>query len=252
MDNSTPDNNDDLLVRYLDNELDPAEKKILEEKITADPGLRQQLEDLQLAREAVIQYGLKEKVSGIHQEMMKELQTPVRSISSFRKVMRVSMSVAAGIVLLVGAFLVYNFFSLSADGFYLSHYQAYEVSTVRNEGGTGELEKAYREKRYSDVVSLHASGGNDARSDFLTAMSQLQLNDPPAAIRLLEKAVKSPATAPQVKEEAEYYLALAYVKNRDFDLAIPLLEKIKDAPDHLYNGRVSAKMIRQVKMLKWR
>ena len=162
------------------------------------------------------------------------------------------MSVAAGIILLVGAVLIYNFFSLSADGFYLSHYQAYEVGTVRNEGENGELVKAYREKRYKDVISIHTNGGNNAKSDFLAAISQLQLNDPPAAIKLLEKTVNDSPANSQVKEEAEYYLAIAYVKNRDFDLAIPLLEKIKNDPDHHYYERVSAKMIRQVKMLKWR
>jgi hypothetical protein len=58
--------------------------------------------------------------------------------------------------------------------------------------------------------------------------------------------------SPVFSDEAEYYLALSYIRNRDYDLAIPILEKIKDHPIHIYHEKVDAKLIRKIKMLKWR
>jgi hypothetical protein len=252
MDNSTPNEND-VLVRYLDNELSPEEKAEMERKINSDDRLRSQYEDLRIAREAVMQYGIRTQVAGIHDSMMKELKVPVRRISSPRRVIRYGMSIAAGIILIVGAYMVYNFFTLSADGFYLSHYRSYDVGTTRSSGSSEKAINAYREKKYNEVVGIYLSGDSSSTTAFLAAMSNLQLNDVPASITLLEKlAAPSTATGQAFSEEAEYYLALAYIKNRDFDLAIPIMEKIYANPSHLYHEKISKKMIRQVKMLKWR
>jgi negative regulator of sigma E activity len=66
------------LVQYLDGELSGSEKDDLEKQLVTDRGLQAELESLKLAREAIRSYGLKQQVTGIHQQMMNELQTPVR------------------------------------------------------------------------------------------------------------------------------------------------------------------------------
>ena len=253
MDNSTQ-YNDELLVRYLDNELTEEEKLDMEARLTSEASLRQQLEDLRIAREAVRLYGIRNQVSVIHREMVKKGQAPVRKITSSRRVLKYSMSVAAGIVLLIGAFMAYNFFSLSADKVYSSNYRQYELSTVRGNTEESGAVKAYREKKFREVISINEAGDSSITAGFLAAMSRLELNNPAEAIPGLEKLVElnSQLSQPLFRDEAEYYLALAYIKNRDHDLAIPLLEKIKDDPRHLYHEKVDRKLLRKVKLLKWR
>ena len=55
-----------------------------------------------------------------------------------------------------------------------------------------------------------------------------------------------------LEDEAEYYLALAYLQNRDYDQAIELMTAIHDNSSHLYKSKFSRKYINQVKRLKWR
>jgi hypothetical protein len=252
MDNSTSNENN-FLVRYLDNELSPGEREEMEKRIAADESLRRELEDLRIAREALVQYGLRARVADIHGSMMKELKVPVRRMSTTRRAVRYGMSIAAGVILLVGAFMAYNFFTLSADGFYLSHYRAYEVGTTRSAGADENIQNAYRDKKYNEVIGIYRTRDSSSTTGFLAAMSFLQVNDIQSAIGVLERLSSGTGEEnKQFMEEAEFYLALAYVKNRDFDLALPLLEKIHDQPTHLYHEKVSSKMVRKVKMLKWR
>ena len=55
-----------------------------------------------------------------------------------------------------------------------------------------------------------------------------------------------------LKDAAEYYLALAYLKNNDYDQAIELMNTIHDNSSHLYTKKFSLKYIKRVKRLKWR
>jgi hypothetical protein len=134
-------------------------------------------DEFELAREAVRQYGLRKRVAEVHREMMNELKTPVRTMTSSKKILRYSMSVAAGILLLVGAFMVYNFFTLSPDKVYSSRYQPFEISTVRSNAADDTLINAYRAKNYSEVLRIHSSGADSSISaTFLAAMSNLELD----------------------------------------------------------------------------
>ena len=55
-----------------------------------------------------------------------------------------------------------------------------------------------------------------------------------------------------LKDVAEYYLALAYLRDRDYDQAIELMNAIHDNSSHLYTKKFSRKYINRVKRLKWR
>jgi predicted negative regulator of RcsB-dependent stress response len=209
------------------------------------------------AREAVKMFGLQQKVSGIHQQMMQEIQTPVRKISSTRRIIRYSIAVAASVVLIVGSIIGYNFYTLSSGKVFASNYQSYELSTVRD-GGNQELtpvETAYRGSDYKKVTELYATGNtNSVKETFLAAMSYVELGNSTKAIDELKKVIADNETAKTslFKDEAEYYLALTCIRNRDYDFALEQLRNIIDNPEHLYYKKVTTKLIRQVKMLKWR
>jgi Tetratricopeptide repeat len=255
MDNSTHDMSEKL-VQYLDGELAGAEKEELEQELTADKLLQDELENLKAARAAVKLYGLQQKVSGIHQQMMAQMQTPVRKMSPARRLIRYSMAMAASVVLIAGGFFAYNIYTLSPNKVFASNYHSYELSTMRDnsEPGTSVLENDYREKKYTEVTGIVYDRPFTVRETFLRAISFIELKDNAKAINEFKKVIAENEAAKTnlLKDEAEYYLALTYIRNKDYDPALDLLKKIKDKPGHLYHEKITAKLIRQVKMLRWR
>lgn len=253
MDNSTP-YSPEVLVQYLDGELQGSDKATLEQRLNADTQLQEQLEDLFATREAVKIYGMHQQVSSIHRQMMDEMAPPVRSIAPVRRILRYSVAAAASIILVVGMFFAYNFYKLSSNRVFNDNYSQYELSDLRGGGTTPTtVEEAYRNKDYKKVITL-AAGSNDAQTVFLAGNAYVEQDNFPKAIEAfshvisLEQSVKGSI----LKDQAEYDLALAYVRNKDFDQSLELLHKIQNDPAHLYHDKVSNKLIRQVKLLKWR
>jgi len=256
MDNSTH-NTSELLVQYLDGELSGSEKDDLEMQLKVDASLKAELESLQLAREAVGLYGLKQQVSAVHQQMMNELQAPVVKINPARRIVRYSMAIAASVLLIFLSITAYIFFTLSPDKLFADNYHSFELSTTRggNEAEPTAIEKAYREKNYKEVTDLTTKWSEpDIRDEFLAGISSLELNKSSEAIHFFNGVIKLNETRdkPIYKDETEYYLALSYLKNKDYDLALELMNKIHNDPDHLYHKKITNKLILRVKMLKWR
>jgi tetratricopeptide (TPR) repeat protein len=250
------DNISEQLLRYLDGELSPAEWSAMEELIATDERVRSEWESLLQTKAAIRHFGLEQQVGSIHKEMMKELKPPLRSISTAKRVLRYSMAVAASIVLIVSGILIYNFISLSSGKVYASHYKTYELSTTRDgEKQETATEKAYRERNYKEVIRIHDKREDRSiKGEFLCGVAAMEMNDNSKAIKCFNEVLhmNRRASSDQLTDEAEYYLALAYIGNKDYDFALPILRKIKDETSHTYHASVSTRMIRQVKLLKWR
>jgi anti-sigma factor RsiW len=63
------------IIQYLDGELTGSELAEFEKLLTSDNTVRDELDNLGLARDAVQSYGLRQQVSAVHQEMMVELKS---------------------------------------------------------------------------------------------------------------------------------------------------------------------------------
>jgi len=255
MDNSTP-NMSEKLARYLDGELPGNEKQGLEQQLVSDVALQQEYDSLLMTREAVRYYGLQQKVKGIHSEVMQELKAPVRTISPIKRFVKISIAVAASILLLVGGYLAYNFFTLSPEKVFASNYKGYELSTLRNNNPQETAaEKAFKEKNYAEIVRIHDAGEDHTqKGEFLCGIAALELKNNSKAISCFNEVIDAnkKASAKIMNDDAEYYLSLSYIQNEDYDFALDLLRKIKNDPEHIYHEKVNAKLIREVKMLKWR
>src|SRR5688572_1340580 len=107
------DNVDNILIRYIDGELSTAEKELLEKELESNQALNEELENLRSAREAVRLFGLKQQVGSIHAEMMQELSANRRKFSGTGRIVRYTIAIAASILLIVGAYVIYNFVTLS-------------------------------------------------------------------------------------------------------------------------------------------
>jgi tetratricopeptide (TPR) repeat protein len=252
MDNSTQYE----LMRYIDGEMTDSEKVEFEKRMATDVELQGEISNMQLAKEAVKQYGLKEKVAGIHQQMMKEIRTdaPLKQISNVRRIVRFTVAVAASILLIVVLIEGYKFYTLSPEKLYAETYTSYELTTTRDgEQKESAIEKAYKDKNYGQVINLNANSVLSIKDVFLTGMAYLETKDYSRAVatfQIVIADVKDEKTV--LKDEAEYYLALAYLQNRDYDQAIELMNTIHDNSSHLYKSKFSRKYINRVKRLKWR
>lgn len=256
MDNST-NNMSENLILYLDGVLSGEDKKTMEDSMAANPALKAEFESLQQTRAAVRFYGLKQKVGSLHKSMMKEMRSPVKSISPGKKFLRYSLATAASILLLVGTYLTYNFFTLSPDKVFTANYSSYKLSNLRDGDNADPtpVEKAFREMNYKEVLRIHDAGeGPTPKSEFLCGIAALELKDDTKAIKCFKEVLDAGVRTgkPVLVDEAEYYLSLGYIRNKDYDFALPILLKIKNESEHKYNRAVSSRLIRKVKMLKWR
>lgn len=172
-----------------------------------------------------------------------------------RRIVHYSVTVAASVLLIIVCIVGYNFYRLSSDRLFAENYSAYEL-TIRdkNDNTESKIEKAYREKNYAEVIKLNANSVLSIKDIFLTGMSFLESNDPARAIsnfQVVIADVKDDKNS-ALKDATEYYLALSYLKNNDYDQALELMNTIHDSSSHLYTKKFSRKYINKVKRLKWR
>ena len=202
------DNDENILIRYIDGVLSSGEKEAFEKELDTNATLRDELEKMRSAKEAVRLFGLKQQVGNIHEEMMGELSASRRSYGAARRILRYSIAVAASLLLILGAWIVYNFVTLSSEKVYGSKYQVYELVNVRgNEPAESALEEAYRAKNYKLVLKLHG-GKNEknTRANFLAGLSALELNDNVNAIEYFKNVLAENAKNKKrdFNDEAEY------------------------------------------------
>src|SRR4030095_13488592 len=179
-----------------------------------------------------------------------------KKIGKVRRIVRYSVAIAASILLIFVCIEGYNFYRLSPDRLFAENYTVYELTTIRDEIDSTEskIVKVYREKNYAEVINIHKNSVLSVKDIFLTGMSYLETNELSKAIssyQVVIADVKDDKTS-GLKDAAEYYLALAYLKNSDYDQAIELMNTIHDNSSHLYTKKFSRKYINRVKRLKWR
>jgi len=179
-----------------------------------------------------------------------------KRINKVRRIVRYCVAVAASALLIFVCIVGFNFYRLSSSRLFTEKYSVYELTTTHSENDSTEskIEKAYRENNYAEVIRIHKNSVLSVKDIFLTGMAYLETNDLSKAIssyQVVLADVKSDKTN-LLKDVAEYYLALAYLKNNDHDQAIELMNRIHDNSSHQYKSKFSRKYINKIKRLKWR
>lgn len=172
-----------------------------------------------------------------------------------RRIIRYSVAAAAIILLIFIVVQVYIFYTLSPNKLFAEKYTTYELSETpgTNDSIASKIENAYTGKNYNEVIKLNRNSVQSVKDVFLAGMAFLETKDYSRAISSLQVVIvdlKDDRT--ELKDTAEYYLALAYLRNSDYDQAIELMNAIYNSPIHLYKDKFSSKYINRVKQLKWR
>jgi tetratricopeptide (TPR) repeat protein len=247
------------IIRYLDAEMTDEEKQEFEILLVRNKELLDEYRDLQIARDSVRFYGLKQKVAEIHQLMMEELKPgkpPVQGIKQLTKLVRYGIAVAAGILLVLLFIMTYKYYSLSTEGLFGEKYNDFIVSAVTDDTSTSSrIEKSYRNAKYQEIIFFHNKIHFIKVKDlFFLGIAYLKTENLTKAIESFNSILNKNklSQTDTLQDETEYYLALTYLKNKDYDQAIVLMKKIHADPDHLYHAKFTGTYIQRVKMLKWR
>jgi tetratricopeptide (TPR) repeat protein len=248
--------NSDLMVQYLDGELSPEEKAKIENELKNNTALQQELENLAIAKNAVKTYGLKQKVSAIHKEMMQEMATekPLQT-GTARKIVRIGMSIAASLLVLLLGAGVYQYVTVSTDKLFNEAYQPYSLSVSRGAAEANMMEKAYQEKNYPAVIEqFNNLKTTDQKENFLAGQAFLATSNNTKAIECFKKVLNLnfAAKTSVFNDDAEYYIALSYLKNKQVSDAYPFLINIRNNPQHMYNDKITSSVMRQLKLLDWK
>lgn len=255
-DNYTPT---EQLIRFIDGEMEKDERVQLEKELATDPDRQLELENLRSARMAVTRLGLQQQVASIHMEMMKELKGTesdnIRRITPIRKITRFTLRIAAGLLLLIVAGGLYQYFTVSPESLFNEKYATYSIGTTRGNAQPSVIEQHYAQKNYEQVISDFEANPNPVIKDhFYAGLAYLSTNSLEKAVQHFSAVVTKNASfnTGEYQDNAEYYLALSFLKQKDFDKALPLFEKIHADKLHLYHDKVGYWFLQEVKLAAWK
>ena len=248
------DNTKQLLEQYIDGVLSPEEAGNVEALLAADPIVQHEFQILQLAIEAVKYAGLKEQVAAIHHEMRSKQSNKQSNTATVVSMARRTMRVAAGLLFLVGAFGVYKYMAVTPQSVYNDYYQQYELGRTRGTQSE-QIETAFRNKEWNKVIEIsNTQAQPDNKILFLSGAALLETGKTKEAINKFNTVIIANKRTGNdyYNDEAEYYLAISYIRNNEPDKASGILNSIKNNKSHLYYPVVSKHSQIDLKLLNWK
>jgi tetratricopeptide (TPR) repeat protein len=250
--------NSDTLIQYMDNELSLEDKTNIENQLKHDAIMQQELENLTLAKSAIKTYGLKKHVSTIHAEMMNEMVVEKTSSSQqgiVRKIVRISMKVAAAIFIVMLGVGVYQYATITPDKVFASNYTPYTLSVNRGTVEKDMIEKSFKEKNYTGITTqFETLTDASTKGSFLAAIAYMETNNYKKAIAAFNNVLSKNTLEKTsiLNDDAQYFLAMSYLKNNEVKLAMPIFEMINNNTNHLYNDKVTSAFMRKLKIINWK
>jgi tetratricopeptide (TPR) repeat protein len=240
------ENTFEKLVRYLDGELRGEELKSFENTLAQSIDLQEELNKLVMARDAVRSYGLREQVAATHKEMMQELNSSPRGASTgkTRSLFSSAIGIAASFLLILLSFCIYQYATVSSSKLFTSNYQAYNLSVSRDNEQASELERSFAIKDFGRFQQEFANQKiHTVKENFLAGQVFLSIGQLRRAIDLFSEVSHNASEDNLLKDDAEYYLALTYLKNDQPEDAMKIFRQIKKDKSHLYHDEVSNLLI---------
>lgn len=272
--------------RYLADRLDAEESRRIEAALRQDPDWQQAYQDAMLSRSLAQEYALRDEIRSIRAAMLNEdpskaalepiTGTPVQhpsgnapgqqtdSSKPIAKTRRLSSTpfsyagrIAAAVALLLVGFLGFQYATLSGDDLYAERATVYQIAASRSADETAsspeeQLEQQYSAQQYAEAVATYEQLSNPSlMAVFLAGNAYLQQDKTDQAIAAFREIVRINGSQGinRFEEDAQYYLALSYLKaNRSAD-ALPLLKQIHENPQHSYHALVGDYYLWKVKFL---
>jgi len=178
---------------------------------------------------------------------------PFAKRSSFRLPFRYVLSAVTIVLLVYFGVQFSRFYQLSPDNLYKELYRPYPLlqSPIGKYQQASRIEDFYGKSSYDSVIrTAKLQVLLSDKEALLTGIAYLETADAFWAIAPLKKLAASGSSP--FHDVGEYYLALAYLKNSDYDDALTVIQQIRNQANHQYRGTFSEELMDEVKMLKWR
>ncbi len=183
-----------------------------------------------LAIDTIRLNAINEKVSAVRRSLGNK---PEKAI--VRSMYRTSLRIAAILLVVIGSASIYKYVATSNESVYNKQFLNYDLTNTRGTETREKEAEAYKSGNWNEVVAIYNSENNKSnKNTFLAAMSEMQLNHFPEAVRLFEEVLYTKSEDHSFQEETEYYLSLAYLMNHQDLKSIRLINKIKADPNHTY------------------
>jgi tetratricopeptide (TPR) repeat protein len=143
--------------------------------------------------------------------------------------------------------------TVTPDTIFANSYQPYPIGVSRSGPSNEIMMQAYQQKDYTAVLSQYsAMASPDQSALFFAGQSFFATKDYSKAAACFNKllVLNSTTQTRDFNDDAEYYLALSYLKTNAFNSAFPLLQKIHNNANHLYSDKVSSGVMRKLYFLR--
>lgn len=216
----------ELIALYLNKQLSDTQKKEFDHLIESDSGFAEEVlfqENLKIVIEKEERETVKSRLQGFEKEE--------KSSSNFKKIW-----IAASAIILLGisGFWYLNSKTLNTEALYSENFEPYRnivAPIVRNGNNVSDIKteafKAYETKKYGLAIVYFnklLKDNPDETIAFYKANSLLALNKTEAAISIFEQNLKTPDS---LNDKNNWYLALAYLKQKNVKKAKEILKKLK-------------------------
>jgi len=253
MESDAPLAQSEYIDRYLKGELSAAEQAGFRQRVQQDQAFAAEVAAQQSVRSLTRHYGYRQELAAIHREAMAE-----RRAQSGFQVWRSPLRIAAAITLLFVFAATLRLATLSTGGLVAQGYEPYAADVTRGEtyvpqDVSQQLVREYANDNYDAVVSLFGQNPHHSPQEVLLAgNAYLALSQPAQAIPLLQRAKTEGEGSGNrtAVQDAEYYLAWAYVQNDQLPEAERLFAAIRRNPDHKYHPDVDRFLYWNLRLLR--
>jgi hypothetical protein len=243
---------DSYLLEYLDGALDSEERQKLEQEMKANPSLRERVSLLQFAVRSIKSKGYETAVKEIQHDFLKQrienkkftsISTP--KLENKVRPLQFWAGIAASVALL--GTLAYGVFLAQKDGnqLYEANYLSYEITVDRGVAAReNQLESLYLKgdfKNMFQAIEGEPLGAFNSKELLLLGAAALELDQPSEALHYLQALDTTNARneTDNFQDEADFYIALAYLKQEAYADALRRIEKISEDDRHKYRSSFS-------------
>jgi TolA-binding protein len=224
----------ELIERYIQDNLSPEKKALLEEKMNLDNAFREEVE-LHRKLEGFLNDQNQIKLHQILAEQRHDETIKNNSDQHF------FYRLAAIITLLLGVAAVYWFSAErnSAEDLFLANYEPYPM-VLNQRAGNGDNEafnaaiEAYQSGDFENALvyfnQLIEQDTLVTMSKFYQGVIQLTLQNPAAAVAILEPVAEGENQL--IKQQALWYLGLAYLQKQDSENAMITFRRLLQKGDY--------------------
>ena len=253
----------------IDHILDEIIKGISSEEKLADfishytsEELINELQAHRVAASAIQRNAVIDQVSDVHKSFFEKRKVHENSLTqNGARVVKRSFgywwSAAAILIVIPVLAFLFVYATNTSDRLFASQYQAYKMNVDRTPGAINNetIIRNYQNGNYNEVVKNYGElASQSVRDKMVAAFSYMELNNYEAAIPLLDGVIRSNGITGNklYQDEAEYYLALSYLKANRIEQSYQLFNKIYADDEHTFNGRVDKWFMMRLQWLRQR